>query len=424
LEVTTRPPSLDFIKKKLDGGVLTGEEIKQIIDDIMGQRLSDAEISAFISGIYTKGMSMDETASLTTAIYLSGETLVFKKKPVVSEHSVGGVNGDRVSILLVAIIASLGLTIPKTSSRAISSAAGTADVIEVFAPVALEKKRIEDTVNKTGGCLAWGGALCIAPAEEKLIKIRNSLRLDPKSLLLSSILAKKKAEGAQYVLVDVPCGRGAKVERIEEARSLAREFEAIGAHLGMKVDCVITDGSEPLIREIGPNLEGRAVLRALSSRGREEPQLVEKACLMSGVLLRMVKGITKEEGYNIAMQQILSGRAFEKFKEIIRAQGGNPRIRVEDIPLGRFSKKIRSEEEGKISHIDNVNVSRICRVLGAPSDKKAGLVLKVNKGDEIKRGTELFELYAENEAKLNRAIESLKRYPLTEIERMLLDVVE
>src|SRR3989344_4337849 len=184
-----RPASLDFVRKKLDGGILNGKEIEEIIKDLNSENLSQAELAAFIAGIYTRGLNTDETVALTKAVF---------------EHSIGGVAGDRVSMIIVPVMASLGYTIPKTCSRAISSAAGTADVMEVLAPVSLTLKKVKQVVEKTGGCLVWGGALNMASADDKLIKIRNPLRLDPKPLLLSSILAKKKAEGAKYVLIDLP----------------------------------------------------------------------------------------------------------------------------------------------------------------------------------------------------------------------------
>ncbi|MFH0834961.1 MAG: thymidine phosphorylase, partial [Candidatus Micrarchaeota archaeon] len=372
LELARRPASLDYIRKKLDGEILSQQEVSAIIDDLMAERLSSAELAAFIVGVYTKGMSAEETVSLTNAIYTSGGSLHSKKKPVVSEHSIGGVAGDRCSMLVVPIIASLGLTIPKTCTRAISSASGSADAMEVIAPVELQLKDAERVVDKTGGCLIWGGAINLAAADDKLIKIRNPLRLDPKPLLLSSILAKKKAEGAQYVLLDLPVGRGAKLASIEEARDLAKDFEALGRYLGMQISCSITDGSEPLMDTIGPALEARTVLQTLYGGG--SAALADKACVMSGVLLSMVRGITREEGARIAKQQMVSGRALAKFKEIAAAQGGNPDLKPEDIKVGKYVQLVKSKETGKVAHIDNRCVSRVCRALGAPSDKQAGML--------------------------------------------------
>lgn len=424
VEHAMKPASLDFIRKKLDGGILSSEEISSIISDLMVGSLSDAELACFVSGIYSRGLSLDETSSLINAIYQSGEVLKFEKTPIVSVHSIGGVNGDRTSIIITSIMASLGIAMPKTASRAISSASGTADTMEVLANVSFDCQEIQRIVNKCNGCVVWGGAVHIAPADDKLIKIRTPLRLDPKSLLLASILAKKKAEGAEFVLIDIPCGRGSKISSLEEARSLARDFESLGAHLGIKVDCVITDGSKPLINTIGPAFEARAVLKSLESCGREYEDLIEKSCLMAGVLLKMVRGITREEGYRIAKQQVLSGKAFEKFKEIIKLQGGNPEIKPEDIKVGKFSQSLYSKDDGTVSHIDNTFISRVCRFLGAPKEKEAGIVLKVREGTKVFKGMELARLYSNSQEKLSAAIELAEKNNLIEVERMFLEEVE
>lgn len=420
LEATHRPDSLDAIKKKLDGQVLSREEIDKIISDLMEQQLSDSELAIFTSAIYTRGMTLDETADLTNAIYASGESLEFARDAL-SLHSIGGVSGDRVTLVVVPIIASLDLLIPKTSSRAISSASGTADAMEVLAKVTFSKKEIEAIVNKTNGCIVWGGAVYLAPAEERLIKVRNPLCIDPKPLLLSSILAKKKAEGAKYVLIDIPVGRGAKVEKMDEARVLAREFESIGAHLGMRIESIITDGSEPLLSAVGPALEARTVLHSLEARGKENPELVEKACLMAGVLLKMVRGVTKEEGYRIARHQVYSGKALAKFKEIIAAQGGNPGVEPEDISLGKFTARVFADEEGTVSHVDNKKVAFIARALGAPTDKKAGIILFVKKGRKVSQGDAVMEFYSDSQEKLAHALEMTGKCKVIEVERILLE---
>jgi len=229
VDLAKRPESLDFIRKKLDGGILKESEIKAIISDLLAEKLSQAELASFITAVHIAGLNTDETVALTKAMISSGEQLNFKGKVVVSEHSIGG---DRVSMLIVPIIASLGILIPKTCSRAISSAAGTADVMEVLCPVSMSIEKVAKVVQKTNGCLVWGGALNMASADDKLIRIRNPLRLDPKPLLLSSILAKKKAEGAKYVLIDLPVGRGAKLADVKMAEDLGKDFAVLGHFLG------------------------------------------------------------------------------------------------------------------------------------------------------------------------------------------------
>ncbi|MFH1750224.1 MAG: AMP phosphorylase [Candidatus Micrarchaeota archaeon] len=421
IESLQRPMSLDYIKKKLDNKMLSAKEVHSIISDLMHENLSSTELAAFITAIYINGLSMDETIALTNSIAESGDSLKMDHAIAVSEHSIGGVAGDRVSMLLVPIIASLGMKIPKTAARAISSASGTADAMEVLTRVSLSVPEIEAVVAKTNGCLVWGGAVRLASADDKLIKIRNPLRLDPKPLLLSSILAKKKAEGAQYVLIDIPVGLGAKIERVEEGKSLARDFESLGTSLGMKIKCLISDGSSPVSMGIGPALEAREVLHTLESN--EHNLLYEKSCQMAGIVLHMVRGVSYQEGYNIAVQQMQSGRAYAKMKEIIEAQGGDPNIRSADIEIGKLRQKILSEERGKISHIDNRAISRICRMLGAPTDKKAGIILKVKKGESVENGDELAELVSTSQRKLDFALENLPKANMFELEKIIIDLV-
>jgi len=421
IELMRRPASLDFVRKKLDGGILNENEIAEIIKDLNSENLSQAELAAFIAGIYTRGLNTDETVALTKAIFASGEQLHFKAKKVVSEHSIGGVAGDRVAMIIVPIMASLGYTIPKTCSRAISSAAGTADVMEVLAPVSLTLKKVKQVVEKTGGCIIWGGALNMASADDKLIKIRNPLRLDPKPLLLSSILAKKKAEGAKYVLIDLPVGRGAKLGDIKAAKELGKDFSDIGSLLGMEIESTVTDGSGPLIETIGPTLEARTVLETLYNQHNHS--MLEKACSMSGILLSMVKNVSKEEGYKIAKQQVLSGKALAKFKEIIEAQGGNPDVRPEDLKPGKYERIVKSEEEGRVEHIDNRAISRVCRALGAPKDKKAGMIFMVSKGEHVEKGDVLFEMHSESKDKIDFALEQLETVKIIELDRVIIDVV-
>ncbi len=422
LKPSQRPASLDAIRKKLDGKSLEPAEVRSIITDLMAQRLSTAELAAFIAAIHTRGMSVDETIALTEAILESGERLTFKKGPVLSEHSIGGVAADRTSMMFVPIIASMGLKIPKTCSRAISSAAGTADVMELFAEVAFPVKKMKAIVEKTNGCLVWGGAVNMAAADDKLIQIRHPLHLDPKPLLLSSILAKKKAEGAQFVLLDIPTGQGAKIADVEEARLLANDFTALGLHLGMKVDVTITDGSEPMMPFIGPALEARAVLETLQGRGQKD--LAEKTCRMAGVALAMVKKISPEDGYKQAKQRLDGGFALKKFKEIVEAQGGDPDIKTDDLNPGEHNYTMESKDGGRIRHIDNKRISRVVRSLGAPEDKKAGMRLFALKGDHLEAGKPLLEIYASSKEKLDYGIEMLKLHNPIEIENIIIDVVK
>lgn len=424
VEPAPQPASLDYIRKKLDGGVLSEEEVRTIIADVMSQKLSSAELASFVSAVYTKGFSTDETTALTQAIIDSGEVIIPPFQPVASEHSIGGVAGGRSSMLLVPIIASLGICVPKTASRAISSASATADVMEVLAPVSFNSKQILEILRRAGACIVWGGAVNIASADDKFIRIRRPLRLDPQPLLVASILAKKKAEGAQFVVFDIPVGRGVKIPDAEKGRELARTFEVFATKLGIRAVSTISDGSEPLMHSLGPALEARGVLELLASRGKKgEQTLLEKACIASGALLHAIRGITREEGYRLARQQVENGQAYEKMRQIIEAQGGDPDLKPEQIELGSHRESVFCEGQGRIAHIDNQAVSRVLRALGAPKDKRAGLAIKVSKGQQAGQGGELFELYASTPELLANGLEAVKKVSLIELERIILEVV-
>ena len=424
VQAALRPASLDYIRKKLDGVVLADEEIKAIITDLMLQKLSSTELASFITAVYIKGLSTDETAALTQSIIDSGDVIIPPVTPSASEHSIGGVAGGRSSMIVAPIMASLGICFPKTASRAISSASATADAMEVLAPVALGTKKIMEVLGKANACIVWGGGVNMAAADDKLIQIRNPLRLDPQPLLISSILAKKKAEGAQFVVLDVPVGRGAKVATIDAARDLARSFEVYGTKLGLRIMVSVSDGSEPLLQTLGPALEARAVVDILSSRGKNgEGTLLEKACLQAGILLHMIRGVTREEGYRIAQYQVENGRAWEKMREIICAQGGNGNVTPQSIEVGQCRETVFSRMDGRIAHVDNHEISRVIRALGAPKDKLAGMVIHVKKGQRISSGEALYELVAKTPQSLKAGIEAAKNASVVELDRVVLDVV-
>ncbi len=296
--------------------------------------------------------------------------------------------------------------------------------MEVLAPVTLDSKQILEVLKRANACIVWGGGVNMAAADDKLIQIRRPLRLDPQPLLVASILAKKKAEGAQYVVFDIPVGRGVKIADAEKGRDLARAFEVYAMKLGIKASAIISDGSQPLMYQLGPALEARGVLELLCSNGkRGEQELLEKACFSAGMLLQSIRGITREEGYKIARQQVENGKACEKMRQIIEAQGGNPDIRPQDILAGDERHAAYAEEHGRVAHIDNQAVSRVLRALGAPKDKKAGMIIKARPGKEIERGEELYELVATTRAKLENGIEAAKKLTVIELERVVLEVV-
>lgn len=414
-----RPESMIYIRKKLNGRRLTAPEIKSIIQDVVERHLSDVELASFVTSLHIHGTSTDEVEGLTKAMVETGKTLQFGKGEVLDKHSIGGVPGDKTTLLVVPIVAAAGFMIPKTSSRAITSPAGTADRVEVLCPVNLTSEEMQEVVKKTNACLAWGGALDLAPADDLLIQVEYPLSIDP--LLLPSILSKKKAIGADCIVIDIPTGRGTKIKTIGEAQALAREFIELGKRLDMHVQCGVTFGEQPIGYAIGPALEAREALLALLGEGPID--LVNKATSLAGLLFEM-KGA--KDGIKEAKKILRSGKAEKKFREIIAAQGGNPNIKPEDIDVGKKVAEIHSNETGKVQWINNRDMVQIARVAGAPKTKTAGVLLNKKLGDRVSTEDVLFRIYSENSQKLQSALrlaEKLNPFGVTSKfgEKMLID---
>jgi len=397
VEATDFPASMTFIRNRLKGRRLNIDEIREIVQDVTRGNLSEVEITSFIIALEHHGLNLDEAAALSTAMVETGETLKIDQKLVADKHSIGGVPGDKTTLLVVPIIASYGIAIPKTSSRAITSPAGSADRAEILMDVNLEIEEIKRVVKKTNGCIVWGGAIRLAPADDIFVQVEYPLSIDP--LLLPSIMSKKKAVGATRLVVDVPLGRGTKVKTIGDADLLARDFIELGGRLGIKTQCALTYGEQPVGHALGSALEAREALEVLS-RKKGAPDLIDKACDIAGILLGMC-GLP--EGRKKAAHAITSGKAEEKLREIIREQGGNPKIKPDDLPIGEHSSDITAETGGYVKWISNWGLVEMARSAGSPKDKGAGVVLHKKLNSQVKRGEPLLTIYAKHASKLQRA---------------------
>jgi len=417
-----RPASIEYIRKKMDGKELSAKEIDTIMRELMSNSLSEPELASFITSVYIRGMSDDEVVGLTNSVVATGETLNLGRRPVCDKHCIGGVAGNRTTMVIVPIIAAAGLYIPKTSSRSITSAAGTADTMETLCNVSLEIDEMRRIVQKSRGCVVWGGALKLASADDKLIKIRNPLSLDPKGIMLASILAKKKSVGAQYVLIDIPVGRGAKVPYAKAADELAKDFINIGKRLGMKTEVLITDGGDPIGNGIGPALECRDVLSVLSGSGPED--LRDKSCQLAGTLLELSGKVKKGRGYDNALQLLSSGKALSKFQEIVELQGGKRKIGIGDVPEARHKYEYHAKTDGRVFYIDNHLITKVARAAGAPNDKEAGVLLHCERGDKVKKGDVLFEIHSNSETKLDFAVRALEGWEPMELQKIVFSSVK
>lgn len=392
-----RPESLDFIREKIMGDKLTASKARMIVEDVVERHLSDIELASFVTALQIHGTTMEEAESLSRAMINAGKSVSFDWKPILDKHSIGGIPGDKTTLLLVPIIAAAGYTIPKSSSRAITSPAGTADRMEPLAPIQFRIEEITDIVGKVGACIVWGGALDLAPADDLFIQVEYPLSIDP--LLLPSIMSKKKAMGSTHIVIDIPTGQGAKIKTFNQAHVLARDFIDLGGRLDMHVECAVTEGVQPIGRAIGPVLEAREALQALQGGG--PPDLVDKATSLAGILFEMI-GV--DNGKEKAHALLTSGKAEEKMRSIIEAQGGDPEVKPDDLITGEKWADVKAKRDGRVLWFDNRVIASIARTAGTPGDKGAGLILNVKLGDMVAEGDTLFRIYAENAQRRDQAV--------------------
>ena len=411
-----KPDSVRYVRKKMDGGKLTKEEIEAIVRDILENRMASIEISAWLTALHINGMDIAEIADFTMAMAKTGDIVKFSRSPVFDFHSLGGVPGNKITPIVISIVAAAGLMIPKTSSRAISSACGTSDFVETFCDVELTASKLMSIAEEVGGVFAWGGSMNLAPVDDLVIRIEHPLGINPRAQMLASIMSKKVAMGSTHLLVDIPVGSEAKVATLEEGKVYARDLMDLGDRIGMHVECAITYADQPIGIAIGPNLEARECIAILE--GEKHPSsVIEKACECAGMILEMA-GIPN--GFDKAKEILDSGEAYKKFMEIVVAQNGRPDLKSSDLQPGKYSYDLKAPNSGYVHAIHNKEVVFIAKTAGAPSDKGAGLMVMKKKGQRVEAGDVLMTIYAENEAKLKRAQEAAISNNPFEIEGMLL----
>ncbi len=416
-----QPQSIDYIRKKMYGNKLTKDEIDTIVRDIVMENLSDIELSAYVSSIQTIGLDSEEITNMVNAMVNAGETIKFDHD-VYDVHSIGGIPGNKYALLTVPIVASAGLKIPKTSSRAISSPAGTADVMEVLARVDLKANEIKKIVEEVGGTLTWGGAMNLAPADDKIIRVEHPLGIDPYPQVIASVLAKKKATGINYLLIDIPMGPETKVQNEERARDLASRFIEIGNRLNIHVECAITYGGQPLGRAVGPALEAMEAMKALEGIPTSNSMIV-KAIELASMIIEMGGVAEFNKGKDLARQILNSGRAREKFLEIINAQGSKGIEKSDEIPVGEFQYDLTSSMDGYISYVSNRSIVQLARSLGAPKDKGAGIWVYKKIGDKVERNETVLKFYAEKKDKLENTVRLSRKFRIFDVEGMVLESI-
>jgi thymidine phosphorylase len=384
------PASMEAVRRKIGGERLTRADYEAIAQDIAERRYAKMELAAFLVASGQTGLDRDEVMNLTRAMVGQGERLHWKGDLVVDKHCIGGIPGNRTSMLVVPIVAAHGILIPKTSSRAITSPAGTADTMEVLAEVELSTGKLHDVVRRTHGALAWGGTARLAPVDDILISVERPLGIDSPGQMVASILSKKIAAGSTHLVIDIPVGPTAKVRHMREALALRKLFEYVADRLGLFVQVVITDGRQPVGRGIGPVLEARDVMQVLQNDPDAPSDLRQKALRLAGRVIEFDPDVRGGDGFDIARDILDSGRALAKMQEIIEYQGRKEEVmepdkRVLDVP---------APTSGVVTGIDNYQMARIARMAGAPMDKGAGVDLMKKLGDQVKKGETLYRVHA------------------------------
>ncbi len=413
-----KPHSVENIRKKMRGDRLSRDEIGTIIGDTADNLLTEVEVAAFILSNHFHGMDFEEVTALTEAMIETGEVLAFEKGIVVDKHSVGGLPGNKVAQILVPTIAASGLLIPKTASKAITTASGTADTFETLTDVNMDADEIMEITNRIGGVIAWNATSGIAPADEKILHIGRHLSIDPEPHLLSSLMADKGAKNPRYVIIDVPVGEEGKIRSMEMGKKIASDFIELGRRLGIETASVVTYGGQPVGRAVGPALEAKEGLKAMEDRNGPS-SLLEKSFEIAGILLEM-SGKTGN-GKEYAREIFNSGRTLEKYRQMIEAQGGDPHKKSEDIPLGDKTYQVTSISNGSVISVHNNRIVRIVRAAGSPKDKGAGIYVHKKKGEYVKAGEPVITIYAEKDWKLNRAIDLTAEEPPVIVSGMIIE---
>ncbi|MEF2738419.1 MAG: pyrimidine-nucleoside phosphorylase [Clostridia bacterium] len=405
---------VDIITKKRDGGELTPEEIRFFIDNYVKDRIPDYQASALLMAIYFRGLSRAETFALTEAMEFSGDVEDLSDLPgvKVDKHSTGGV-GDKTTLVVAPVAAAAGVTVAKMSGRGLGFTGGTADKLEAIPGfrTRLEPAEFHRQLEELGlAVITQTGS--ITPADKKIYALRDVTgTVESPGLIASSIMSKKLAAGSDGIVLDVKCGSGALLKDLAEAENMADLMIDIGRKAGRKMVAVISDMSQPLGRTVGNALEVEEAVQVLKGGGPED---LRQLCLeLAGEMIRIGgRAESFEEGKETARQVLSDGRALEKFRQMVRRQGGDDRIIEEPERMGssRYSRDVLAGRTGFIAETDTREIGRASQHLGAGRLRKedeidftAGIRMHVRIGDSVQEGDVLATLYGADSRRLEEA---------------------
>ncbi len=400
------PESADVLRAKVYGQRLEQPQLVALLRDMLDARLSDIEIAAFVTACAGDRMDLEESVALTRAMVAVGERLDWGGGTIFDKHCVGGLPGNRTTPIAVSIVAALGHRIPKTSSRAITSPAGTADVMATMTEVDVDLATMRRVVEREGGCLASGKRMRLSPADEVLIRIERILDFDSHGQMAASILSKKIAAGSTHVLIDIPVGPTAKIRDPSAAEAIARRLSHVGATMGLRVGIHLSQGDHPVGRGIGPALEAHDVLAVLRNAPDAPADLRERALDVAGAILDLAPRAPPGRGRSAAAGVLQSGAALRKFEGICTAQGG-----LREPGRARFTTPYGARFPGIVERVDNRRLARIAKLAGAPHDANAGVVFTLRPGDRVGRGDPLFHIHADSRGELSYAMDFATAHP-------------
>ena len=408
----------DLILKKKQGGELSTDEIRYMIEGFTEGSIPDYQMSAMTMAICFRGMTPRETVDLTLAMRDSGDVLDLSgiKGVKVDTHSTGGV-GDKTSLALTPIIAALGVPVAKMSGRGLGHTGGTIDKLECFDgfTTALSEEQFAGNVNTIGIAIA-GQTANLAPADKKLYALRDvTATVDQMSLIASSIMSKKLASGSDAIVLDVKTGNGAFMKKLEDSRALAKEMVSIGTMAGKKTVAVITDMDQPLGRAVGNSLEVREAIDTLRGEG---PADFKEVVFALGSQMLMLAGRAADEKEARALMEgvIEDGSALDKFAQFVRAQGGDaaPVYDTSLLPVAGKTLEVTAKESGYVHRILAEDIGIACMTLGGGRETKesaidlsVGIILEKKNGDAVSDGEVLATIYGNDDAKMQAAYEKI-----------------
>ena len=399
IERTPSPESAEALRAKLRGEELNDVQIGTLIGDMVEGRYPDREMAAFLVAA-TRGLTDREVVALARTRAEFTDRLTWDEPMVVDKHSMGGIPGSRITMIVVPLAAAHGLAIPKTSSRAITQASGTADAMETLARVDLSAADVRRIVEQARGCVAWNGKLNHSAVDDVMNAITRPLGLDSTRWSVASILSKKLAAGSTHVIIDLPYGLQTKLKTHQEAAELGALFERIGNGLGLVVEAHATNGERPIGRGVGPALEARDVFAVLDNVPEAPNDLRDKALFFAGRILAWDPAVgSQEAGQARASELLASGAARDALDRIIDAQGR----RQPPVLPGSHMQAVKADRSGIVTGVDGWVVAGVARRAGAPSDLRSGLDLVAAVGDAVKAGDPLYVIHAGTESDASAA---------------------